>query len=258
MDDPTITALVEEVGIQINDAWLLDGVSFACRQGEWTLLDGPSGAGKSTLLRAINGLRTPTRGRIRTLGSPIPGRTRREAREVWRQTGTVLQEVALFETKTACQNVELALRSAGADHSSAHASAVEWLERMQLREKLHEFPCSLSGGQCQRIALARALAVRPRLLLLDEPTSALDRELAGVFLEAVKQLVELGTTVVMSSHRVDEIVELCNQRIFLHQGRIQNVEHRPTLTLKQGHAVAAGEAGQIDQAARAASGTHRT
>jgi len=258
MDDPSIAVRVEEVGVQISDVWLLEDVSFACRQGEWTLLDGPSGAGKSTLLRAINGLRTPTRGCIQTLGTSIPGRTRREARGVWRLTGTVLQEVALFETKTALQNVELALRSAGVDPSSARARTVEWLERMRLDDKLHEFPCNLSGGQCQRIALARALAVRPRLLLLDEPTSALDRELAGVFLEAVKQLVEQGTAVVMSSHRVDEVVELCNQRIFLRQGRIEDIEHRPTLTLKPGHTGAAGEAGQGKEAARAATRTRGT
>ena len=77
MDDPSITVRVAEVGIQVGDAWLVDGVSFACHQGEWTLLGGPSGSGKSTLLRAINGLRSPTRGCIWTLGSPIPGRTRR-------------------------------------------------------------------------------------------------------------------------------------------------------------------------------------
>ena len=258
MDDPAITVRVDEVGIQISDAWLLDGVTFACHQGEWTLLDGPSGAGKSTLLRAINGLRTPTRGRIWTLGSSIPGRSRREAREIWRHTGTVLQEVALFETKTALQNVEIALRSNGVRHDSARESAIECLQRMQLDDKLHEFPCNLSGGQCQRVALARALAVRPRLLLLDEPTSALDRELAGVFLDAVKQLVDQGTTVVMSSHRVDETVELCNQRIFLHQGRIENIDHRPTLTLKPGQASSAGEARHAEDAAQAATGLRGT
>ena len=254
MDDPSITVRVAEVGIQVGDAWLVDGVSFACHQGEWTLLGGPSGSGKSTLLRAINGLRLPTRGCIWTLGSPIPGRTRREARDVWRQTGTVLQEVALFETKTACQNVELALRTAGVDHASARARATEWLERMRLGDKLHEYPCNLSGGQCQRVALARALAVRPRLLLIDEPTSALDREVACVFLEAVKEVVEQGTTVVMSSHRADELDGLCNQRILLHQGRIEDIEHRAALTLRPGHANAVGEPTHSEEATRVVTG----
>jgi polar amino acid transport system ATP-binding protein len=251
MDDPSITVRVEQVGIQINDAWLLDGVSFACRQGEWTLLDGPSGAGKSTLLRAINGLRVPTRGRIWTLGSEIPGRTRLRAKEVWRQTGTVLQEIALFETKTATHNVELALRCAGVDRAATRARAVDWLTRMRLEDKLDEYPCNLSGGQCQRIALARALAVQPRLLILDEPTSALDREVASVFFEAVKQLVGQGTTVVMSSHRADEVVELCHQRISLQKGRIDNIEHRPVLASKPDHATEVGEGRRDEMATQA-------
>lgn len=232
MDDPSITVRVEQVGIQVNDAWLLDGISFACRQGEWTLLDGPSGSGKSTLLRAINGLRVPTRGRIWTLNSEIPGRTGLKAREVWRQTGTVLQEIALFETRTATHNVELALRSVGVDRATARARAIDWLARMRLEDKLDEYPCNLSGGQCQRVALARALAIEPRLLIMDEPTSALDREVASVFFEAVKQLVGQGTTVVMSSHRADEVVELCHQRISLLKGRIENIEHRPVLAAR--------------------------
>jgi len=255
MDDPSITVRVEEVGIQVGDAWLVDGVSFACHPGEWTLLGGPSGSGKSTLLRAINGLRSPTRGCIWTLGSPIPGRTRRAAREVWRQTGTVLQEVALFETKTACQNVELALRIAGVDHASARARATEWLERMRLDDKLDEYPCNLSGGQCQRVALARALAIRPRLLLMDEPTSALDREVARVFLEAVKEAVEQGTTVVMSSHRTDELDGLCDQRILLDQGRIKSIEHRGALTLRPAHTAAAGEPAQGEEVTRVVAGS---
>jgi ABC-type sulfate/molybdate transport systems ATPase subunit len=256
MDDPSITVRVEQVGIQVNDAWLLDGISFACHQGEWTLLDGPSGSGKSTLLRAINGLRVPTRGRIWTLGSEIPGRTRLTAREVWRQTGTVLQEIALFETRTATHNVELALRSTGVDRATARAHAIDWLTRMRLEDKLDEYPCNLSGGQCQRIALACALAIEPRLLIMDEPTSALDREVAGVFFEAVKQLVAQGTTVVMSSHRADEVVELCHQRISLLKGRIESIERRPVLAARPDHAAEGGE-GRRDAIAQAATRTPR-
>ena len=240
MDDPSITVRVEQVGVQVNDAWLLDDVSFACHQGEWTLLDGPSGSGKSTLLRAINGLRVPTRGRIWTLGSGIPGRTGLKAREVWRQTGTVLQEIALFETRTASNNVELALRSIGEDRATARARAIEWLTRMRLEDKLDEYPCNLSGGQCQRIALARAFAIEPRLLIMDEPTSALDRDVAGVFFEAVRQLVEQGATVVMSSRRADEMVELCHQRISLRMGRIEDIERRPILASRPGHSRVVG------------------
>src|SRR5688572_20628640 len=105
-----ITVMVADVSVAVGEAQLLENVTFDCRAGEWTLVYGPTGSGKSTLLRAINGLRPLTHGSISTLGTRIPGRSGREARTVWRKTGTVLQEVALFETKTALANVALVLR----------------------------------------------------------------------------------------------------------------------------------------------------
>jgi ABC-type multidrug transport system ATPase subunit len=224
MVDRSVVLSVSDVSVSVRDARILEEVSFDCLAGEWTVIHGPSGSGKSTLLRAINGLCTPTRGYIRVLDTRIPGRSRREARTVWRRTGTILQEVALFETKTALENVVLALRTIGLDRRAAREEASEWLERLNLGDKLPEYPSRLSGGQRQRVALARAFAVRPRLLVLDEPTSALDRATAQIVLAAVKELVEEGTTVVMSSHRMDEVTEMCDQRIGLHDGRLSAIE----------------------------------
>ena len=228
MADSRVTVKVSDASVCIQDNWLLKGVSFECHEGEWTLVFGPSGAGKSTLLRAINGLCGPTRGCLWTLDTRIPGRNRRESRAVWKQTGTVLQEVALFETKTALENVELALRGHGDDRVCTRARATEWLERMQLGDKAEQYPCSLSGGERQRVALARAFARRPRLLILDEPTSALDRATARIVLEVVKELVDEGSTVVMASHRVGEVDGLCDQRVALCDGRVSDIEQRPT------------------------------
>src|SRR5262249_43500656 len=141
-----------------------------------------------------------------------------------RQTGTVLQSVALFETKTARQNVELALRTTGMPRALARQRAGEWLERVRLNGKVDEDPARLSGGECQRGALARALAIGPRLLVLDEPTSALDRETAQAVLDGIRELVAQGTTVVMSSHRVEEVFDICDQRVSLCNGRITEIE----------------------------------
>ena len=102
--------------------------------------------------------------------------------------------------------------------------------------------------------MAPEVQVRPRLLLIDEPTSALDREVARVFLEAVKEVVEQGTTVLMSSHRADELDGLCNQRIMLQQGRIENIEHRATLTLKSAHADVVDQPTRDDEATRVVTG----
>ena len=172
MVDLGVTLSVSDVSVSVRDARILEEVSFDCLAGEWTVIHGPSGSGKSTLLRAINGLYTPTRGYIRILDTRIPGRSRREARTVWRQTGTVLQEVALFETKTALENVVLALRTIGLDRRAAREEAGEWLERLNLGDKLPEYPSRLSGGQRQRVALALHDG---RLSAIERPAGARER-----------------------------------------------------------------------------------
>ena len=237
-----ITINLMDVSVRIKDCWVLEEVSFACRRRELIVLEGPSGSGKSTLLRVINGLRLPTSGRIEVLHSAIPGRSRREARNVWRRTGTVLQDVALFETKTARQNVELALRTCGRDRRDASAQAIHWLARLGLGDKTESYPCELSGGQCQRVALARALASRPTLLIMDEPTSALDQETARIVLESIRELVDGGTTAVVSTHRVDEVADLCDQHIVLRNGRLRDVKCQSSPTQRL-HLVTAQMAG---------------
>jgi ABC-type multidrug transport system ATPase subunit len=227
MSENRIAVGVFDVTFHYRGAPILEGLSFECSRGEWVLLAGPSGAGKSTLLRIINGLLFPTRGRVLTLGSPIPGRGGRQARAVWRQTGTVLQEVALFETKSARANVQLALTATGADRATARRRAMTWLERLGIGDKADAYPWRLSGGERQRVALARALAPRPTLLLLDEPTSALDSVTAGDVLEAIGDLCGAGTTVIMSSHREDEVVAMCDKRIGLSRGSMVGETRRP-------------------------------
>jgi ABC-type multidrug transport system ATPase subunit len=218
--DGRTTVRACDLGVRFGAVQVLHPMSFECREGEWVLLAGPTGAGKSTLLRALNGLCRPTEGRAFVFGSWIPGRTRREAASVWKQTGTVLQEIALFETRSARGNVELALRAAGFNRAAARSKAVEWLERLNLGDKTDRYPWRLSGGERQRVALARALAPSPRLLFMDEPTSALDRATARIVLDAVRELADQGSTVLMSSHREDEVLAMCDRRIELRHGRL--------------------------------------
>jgi D-methionine transport system ATP-binding protein len=218
--DGRTTVGAYDLGVRFGAVQVLHPMSFECCEGEWVLLAGPTGAGKSTLLRTFNGLCRPSEGRAFVLGSWIPGRTRREAASVWKQTGTVLQEIALFETRSARGNVELSLRAAGFDRAVARSKAVEWLERLNLGDKTDRYPWRLSGGERQRVALARALAPSPRLLFMDEPTSALDRTTARIVLDAVRELADQGSTVLMSSHREDEVVAMCDRRIELRNGRL--------------------------------------
>jgi D-methionine transport system ATP-binding protein len=211
-----------DLEVCVGSARILRDVTFDCCHGEWTVITGSSGAGKTTLLRALNGLCPPSAGRVWALGSWIPGRSRSEAQRVWRQTGTVQQELALFETRSAAGNVELALRVAGLGRDEARRDARLWLERFGLGDKAHAYPAGLSGGERQRVALARAIAPRPQLLILDEPTSHLDHGSAKIVLTAIKELVHGGATVVMSSHRVEEIASLRTCHIVLEQGRVSS------------------------------------
>jgi ABC-type methionine transport system ATPase subunit len=204
----------------VGSSLLFEDISFACAPGEWLLFCGPSGAGKTSLLRAINGLHPLTAGWIRVLGSLIPGRRPNESRAVWRRTGTVLQELGLFESRTVRGNVELPLFMAGLRASSRAELARNVIVRLGLGDVENRFPCELSGGQRQRVALARATVASPLLLLLDEPTSALDVKTADLTLELLAELKGRGTAIIMSSHRMAECVGVCDRVIEMNNGRI--------------------------------------
>jgi ABC-type multidrug transport system ATPase subunit len=223
MDDSCVNVRCCELAVCVGPAKIIEGVTFDCCKGEWVIISGPSGAGKTTLLRAINGLCPPTAGRVWALGSWIPGRSRQEAQRAWRRTGTVMQDVALFSTRSAVENVEMGLRSAGSDAHSARREARYWLERLGLEGKATEYPVRLSGGERQRVALARALAPRPQLLILDEPTSHLDHGSARIVLSAIRDLVRDGATVIMSSHRLEEVQALRTCEIVLDAGRVTRI-----------------------------------
>jgi ABC-type multidrug transport system ATPase subunit len=209
-----------DLEVCIGKATIIRDVTFSCCRGDWVVLVGPSGAGKTTLLRAINGLCPPTAGRVWAMGSWLPGRSRRDAQRAWRRTGTVMQDLALFETQSAAANVSLALRTTGQSRASATNEARLWLERLGMGDKANAYPHALSGGERQRVALARALAPRPQLLILDEPTAHLDDGSAKIVLAAVKELVHNGATVVMSSHRSDEVAPYQTCQITLNAGTI--------------------------------------
>jgi ABC-type methionine transport system ATPase subunit len=223
MDESCVNVRCCELAVCVGAAKIIEDVTFDCCKGEWIIVSGQSGAGKTTLLRAINGLCPPTAGRVWALGSWIPGRSRQEAQRAWRRTGTVMQDVALFSTRSAVANVEMGLRSAGRDAVSARREARHWLERLGLEDKATEYPVRLSGGERQRVALARALAPRPQLLILDEPTSHLDNGSARIVLSAIRDLVRDGATVIMSSHRIEEVKSLRTCEIVLEAGKVARV-----------------------------------
>ena len=207
---------------------VLDDVSFSVETSALALI-GSSGGGKSTLLRMLGGLLPATSGSIRMDGRLVP-KTERECIAFRRTLGYVFQQGNLFQHLSAQENIALVLREVhGWTKEAADARAFELLAHFGLAEHADKHPSELSGGQQQRAAIARAVAPRPKLLLLDEPTSALDPEYTAEVLDLTAQLRGEGIEFVIVTHEMGFARRACDATAFLHQGRI--VEAGPSAAL---------------------------
>jgi ABC-type Fe3+/spermidine/putrescine transport system ATPase subunit len=201
---------------------ILEAVDLEVPEREHLLLVGPSGCGKTTLLRAIAGLAKPSAGRIELFGqlASEPGRLRLAPEK--RGVGMLFQGGALWPHLSARRQLEFVLSCAGVAKptwSSRVAELLEWVELPGYQERM---PGTLSGGEAQRLALARAIAVSPRLLLLDEPLGPLDAELRGELLAKLNELQQrLGLTVVHVTHAPDEARGIATRTVRMRAGRIQ-------------------------------------
>jgi polar amino acid transport system ATP-binding protein len=201
------------------DFQALAGASFATGgDARVVALLGPSGGGKSTLLRVLGGLLLPDNGEVRLDGEALPHEPA-AALQVLRRNGFVFQGYNLFPHLSLEENIALPLREVhGHEAVTASARALELLERLGLAEHRHKRPAELSGGQQQRGAIARALAPRPRLLLLDEPTSALDPVMTGEVLDVVRELAESGQQIVLATHEISFARRVADWVVFLAGG----------------------------------------
>jgi cystine transport system ATP-binding protein len=214
----------EGVEKAFGDLKVLKGVSFTVERGTATAIIGPSGSGKTTLLRALNALDRPDAGVIRVddveidFAKPVP---KPEVRRFQSRSGFVFQGHNLFPHKTVLENITegpLVVQKRSKDE--VHAEALELLEQVGLTAKKDQYPYQLSGGQQQRVGIARALALRPKLVLFDEPTSALDPELVGEVLSVIKDLAVEGWTLVIVTHEIQFAKQVSNQVLFTDQGII--------------------------------------
>jgi polar amino acid transport system ATP-binding protein len=200
------------------DRVVLDGIDLDVTEHQVVALIGPSGSGKSTLLRCIDLLEEIDDGQILLDGSDVSD-PRIDADAARRAFGMVFQSYNLFPHMTALANVTLAPRVVhGADRREAEARGRELLDRIGLSDKADAYPDTLSGGQQQWVAIVRALAYDPRLLLLDEITSALDPELVGDVLELVGELAKAGRTIVMATHEMGFARHVADTVCFLDGG----------------------------------------
>ncbi len=211
---------------------VLKGVSLAAREGDVVSMIGASGSGKSTFLRCINFLEMPTRGQIIVNGEEISLKAGRDGnmqpadnRQVERiraQLGMVFQSFNLWQHMTILQNViEAPVHVLKVPKAEAIERAEKLLHRVGLYEKKDQYPAFLSGGQQQRAAIARALAMEPKVMLFDEPTSALDPELVGEVLKVIRSLADEGRTMILVTHEMKFARDVSSHVIYLHKGTIE-------------------------------------
>ena len=203
------------------DLHVLRGVSQTIRKGEAVSVIGPSGGGKSTFLRCLNLLETPDEGKIFFQGQEITGKG--VNLDLHRQKmGMVFQHFNIFPHLTVAENITLAPKLLkGKTDAEANEMAKDLLNRVGLLSKFHEMPGKLSGGQMQRLAIVRALAMEPEVMLFDEPTSALDPEMVGEVLDVIKGLVKSGMTTVIVTHEMRFAREVSDRCLFIADGNVQ-------------------------------------
>jgi polar amino acid transport system ATP-binding protein len=210
---------VEKIHKHFGELEVLKGISFSMQKGESKVLIGPSGTGKSTLLRCINYLSPPSKGKIWLSGELINLQT--DINQVRSTIGFVFQDFSLFSHLTALENVRIGpMRVRGMKKKEATELAMEQLRQVGLEDKISSYPAQLSGGQQQRVSIARALAMKPKLILFDEPTSALDPELIGEVLKVMTDLAKSGMTMLVVSHEMGFARAVADEIIFLEGGRI--------------------------------------
>lgn len=206
---------------------VLRGVNFEVKPGETVVIMGPSGCGKSTTIKAINGLIRPDSGSIEFFGEPILQLPEKRLNAVRKQMGFVFQTFNLIKRLTVLENLLLPLVKAGFTQQEAHSRAIEALKRVDLFRLRLASPRSLSGGEQQRVGIARALVLNPPLILLDEPTASLDPILVQEVLDVMEELSqEEGRSLLLVTHEISFARKAARRILFMDQGRV--VEEGPT------------------------------
>ena len=207
---------------------VLKGINIEVKEGETVAIIGPSGSGKSTMLRCLNLLEVPTSGKV-SIGDLTYDSEHLDKKlvlEFQRSTAMVFQSYCLFENKTALQNITLPLvKVKKTPQKEADEIGIGLLRKVGLEERKDYYPSQLSGGQQQRVSIARALALKPKVILFDEPTSALDPELVQGVLDVIKDVAEQHITTILVTHEMAFARDVADRAIFMAGGEV--VEEGP-------------------------------
>lgn len=208
-----------------NGTIALDDVSFAVGAGEFVVVEGPSGAGKTTLMRSIIRDVGITSGKIVVDGDDVAAIPAKNIPLLRRKVGVVFQDFKLLRDRTVAENIDIALDILGIDTAVAVKRRGELLSLVGLADKADVFPVQLSGGELQRIAIARALAPEPKILFADEPTGNLDAKTGHTIISLLADINANGTTVIMASHDLELLKEYKLRRLRLEGGKLVHDSH---------------------------------
>ncbi len=223
---------LKDVSKIYGDLHALDKVNFKVEQGEWVAIMGPSGSGKSTMMNIIGALDKASEGQVLLDGVDIAGESAKNLTNIRRdKIGLIFQQFHLVSYLTALENVMLAQYY----HSMPdEKEALEALERVGLLERAKHYPTQLSGGEQQRVCVARALINYPEIILADEPTGNLDEANEEIVVDLFRKLHEEGTTLVVVTHN-PEVAEVAQRTIVLRNGRVDHESINPNFTGKLKH-----------------------
>ena len=223
--------VVKEHGVGAGKVTALKGVSLSIRSGELTLLMGPSGSGKTTLLSILGCILSPTSGTVRLAGETTTGLNAEQLADLRRRhIGFVFQSYNLFPTLTALETVRIALDVRGESPGEARRRSEEALREVGLGHRLNAFPRTMSGGEQQRVAVARALAGQPKLILADEPPAALDSENGQAVMALIAELAKDPNRAVLAVTHDPRIVPYADRVIRIEDGRIASESSRDEIT----------------------------
>jgi len=218
-----------------NNNHILKNINLEVSKGEVVVICGPSGAGKSTLLRTINKLEPIDDGEIIVDGKYLSD-PRMDLTSLRAEIGMVFQHFNLYPHRTAINNVTLApCKVRGLNKKEALERAEKILEKVGLSHRRNAFPSQLSGGEQQRVAIARSLAMQPKIMLFDEPTSALDPELINEVLDVMISLAKEGMTMVVVTHEIGFAQKVADKVVFMDNGEILEVGHPPDIFVNPRH-----------------------